>query len=226
MAFNFCSHFSRIKRLRSLLYTVISERDPDRALVGPFRSPPGQAGVAEEPGQLPLQRCAEPGRCRCCPLSPGVSPSGPGVVVMQLNVPNGTQAPQNPPVVQWSHCKYYSLEQRGQKPGDLYNPDTSAQVWRGLGRRERTPASGMPGWAGKWGRGHSMALRPTWDRSQALGLSNALPPPGQHPAEQPHHVPHPVPDTVSCHQPQQCLHRAEPPPRPHTVPPAHGPGTR
>ncbi|KAM6039215.1 R3H domain-containing protein 2 isoform 4-T4 [Chlamydotis macqueenii] len=58
----------------------------------------------------------------------GVSPSGAGVVVMQLNVPNGPQAPQNPPVVQWSHCKYYSLEQRGQKPGDLYNPDTSAQA--------------------------------------------------------------------------------------------------
>lgn len=55
---------------------------------------------------------------------------------MQLNVPNGPQAPQNPPVVQWSHCKYYSLDQRGQKPGDLYNPDTSAQVLRGLGGRQ------------------------------------------------------------------------------------------
>ncbi|NXJ84457.1 R3HD2 protein, partial [Trogon melanurus] len=63
----------------------------------------------------------------------GVSPSGPGVVVMQLNVPNGPQPPQNPPVVQWSHCKYYSLDQRGQKPGDLYNPDTGAQVLGGLG---------------------------------------------------------------------------------------------
>lgn len=159
------------------------------------------------------------------------------MVVMQLNVPNGTQAPQNPPVVQWSHCKYYSLEQRGQKPGDLYNPDTSAQVLRGLGRRqltcgeqaggrERTPASVMPGRAGKRGRGHPVVVRQTRDWSQVLGLSNALPPPGQHPAEQPHHVPHPIPDAVSCHQPQQCLHRAEPAPCPHTVPPAHGPGTR
>lgn len=58
------------------------------------------------------------------------------MVVMQLNVPNGPQAPQNPPVVQWSHCKYYSLDQRGQKPGDLYNPETSAQVLGGLGRRQ------------------------------------------------------------------------------------------
>lgn len=47
---------------------------------------------------------------------------------MQLNVPNGPQAPQNPSMVQWSHCKYYSMDQRGQKPGDLYNPDSSPQV--------------------------------------------------------------------------------------------------
>lgn len=80
-------------------------------------------------------------------LSPGVSPSGPGVVVMQLNVPNGPQAPQNPPVVQWSHCKYYSLEQRGQKPGDLYNPDTSAQVLGGLGGDEEEAAQPL-GWSG------------------------------------------------------------------------------
>ncbi|XP_016079942.1 PREDICTED: R3H domain-containing protein 2 isoform X3 [Miniopterus natalensis] len=58
----------------------------------------------------------------------GVSPSGPGVVVMQLNVPNGPQPPQNPSMVQWSHCKYYSMDQRGQKPGDLYNPDGSPQA--------------------------------------------------------------------------------------------------
>lgn len=58
------------------------------------------------------------------------------MVVMQLNVPNGPQPPQNPPVVQWSHCKYYSLDQRGQKPGDMYNPDASAQVLGGLGRRQ------------------------------------------------------------------------------------------
>lgn len=78
-------------------------------------------------------------------LSPGVSPSGPGVVVMQLNVPNGPQAPQNPPVVQWSHCKYYSLEQRGQKPGDLYNPDTSAQVLGGTGRGQLSLWGGLGG---------------------------------------------------------------------------------
>ncbi|XP_044299136.1 R3H domain-containing protein 2 isoform X8 [Varanus komodoensis] len=58
----------------------------------------------------------------------GVSPTGPGVVVMQLNVPNGPQPSQNPSMVQWNHCKYYSLDQRGQKPGDIYNPDNSAQA--------------------------------------------------------------------------------------------------
>nr|XP_025139586.1 R3H domain-containing protein 2 isoform X9 [Bubalus bubalis] len=58
----------------------------------------------------------------------GVSPSGPGVVVMQLNVPNGPQPPQNPSMVQWSHCKYYSMDQRGQKPGDLYSPESSPQA--------------------------------------------------------------------------------------------------
>lgn len=47
---------------------------------------------------------------------------------MQLNVPNGPQPPQNPPMVQWSHCKYYSMDQRGQKPGDLYSPESSPQV--------------------------------------------------------------------------------------------------
>lgn len=63
----------------------------------------------------------------------GVSPAGPGVVVMQLNVPNAPQPPQNPSMVQWNHCKYYSLDQRGQKPGDIYSPDTSAQVEDGDG---------------------------------------------------------------------------------------------
>ena len=47
---------------------------------------------------------------------------------MQLNVPNGPQPPQNPSMVQWSHCKYYSMDQRGQKPGDLYSPESSPQA--------------------------------------------------------------------------------------------------
>lgn len=64
----------------------------------------------------------------CLIPSVGVSPTGPGVVVMQLNVPNGPQPPPSPSMVQWNHCKYYSLDQRGQKPGDVYNSDTSAQV--------------------------------------------------------------------------------------------------
>ncbi|KAA0712661.1 R3H domain-containing protein 2 [Triplophysa tibetana] len=46
----------------------------------------------------------------------GVPPPGPGVMVMQLSVPNGPQPNQNPPLVQWNPCKYYSMEQRPNKP--------------------------------------------------------------------------------------------------------------
>ncbi|KAJ8259429.1 hypothetical protein GJAV_G00169160 [Gymnothorax javanicus] len=55
----------------------------------------------------------------------GVAPPGPGVMVMQLSVPNGPQPSQNPPMVQWNPCKYYSLEQRPNKPGELYKPESS-----------------------------------------------------------------------------------------------------
>ncbi|MBN3296150.1 R3HD2 protein, partial [Amia calva] len=58
----------------------------------------------------------------------GVAPPGPGVVVMQLSVPNGPQPTQNPSMVQWNHCKYYSMEQRGQKPGEMYKADNGPQA--------------------------------------------------------------------------------------------------
>uniref|UniRef100_A0A8C7IL72 R3H domain containing 2 n=1 Tax=Oncorhynchus kisutch TaxID=8019 RepID=A0A8C7IL72_ONCKI len=58
----------------------------------------------------------------------GVPPPGPGVMVMQLSVPNGPQPAQNPPLVQWNPCKYYSLEQRPSKPGELYKPDNTQQA--------------------------------------------------------------------------------------------------
>ncbi|NXL52739.1 R3HD2 protein, partial [Podilymbus podiceps] len=93
-------------------------------------------GFLQPPGSEQYQMPQSPSPCSPPQMQQqysGVSPSGPGVVVMQLNVPNGPQPPQNAPVVQWSHCKYYSLDQRGQKPGDLYNPDSTAQVLRGLG---------------------------------------------------------------------------------------------
>ncbi|XP_054253110.1 R3H domain-containing protein 2 isoform X5 [Indicator indicator] len=88
-------------------------------------------GFLQPPGSDQYQMPQSPSPCSPPQMQQqysGVNPSGPGVVVMQLNVPNGPQAPQNTPVVQWSHCKYYSLEQRGQKPGDLYSPDTNAQA--------------------------------------------------------------------------------------------------
>uniref|UniRef100_A0A8C9DTJ3 R3H domain containing 2 n=1 Tax=Prolemur simus TaxID=1328070 RepID=A0A8C9DTJ3_PROSS len=88
-------------------------------------------GFLQPPGSEQYQMPQSPSPCSP-PQMPqqysGVSPSGPGVVVMQLNVPNGPQPPQNPSMVQWSHCKYYNVDQRGQKPGDLYNPDSSPQA--------------------------------------------------------------------------------------------------
>ncbi|XP_029424666.1 R3H domain-containing protein 2 isoform X6 [Nannospalax galili] len=88
-------------------------------------------GFLQPPGSEQYQMPQSPSPCSP-PQIPqqysGVSPSGPGVVVMQLNVPNGPQPPQNPSVVQWNHCKYYSVDQRGQKPGDLYNPDSNPQA--------------------------------------------------------------------------------------------------
>lgn len=47
---------------------------------------------------------------------------------MQLSVPNGPQPSQNPPLVQWNPCKYYSVEQRPGKPGELYKADNTPQV--------------------------------------------------------------------------------------------------
>nr|XP_005901758.1 PREDICTED: R3H domain-containing protein 2 isoform X3 [Bos mutus] len=88
-------------------------------------------GFLQPPGSEQYQMPQSPSPCSP-PQMPqqysGASPSGPGVVVMQLNVPNGPQPPQNPSMVQWSHCKYYSMDQRGQKPGDLYSPESSPQA--------------------------------------------------------------------------------------------------
>uniref|UniRef100_A0A671KR67 R3H domain-containing protein 2-like n=1 Tax=Sinocyclocheilus anshuiensis TaxID=1608454 RepID=A0A671KR67_9TELE len=53
----------------------------------------------------------------------GVPPPGPGVMVMQLSVPNGPQPTQNPPLVQWNPCKYYSMEQRPS------NPEPQVTLW-------------------------------------------------------------------------------------------------
>ncbi|KAB1256548.1 R3H domain-containing protein 2 [Camelus dromedarius] len=89
------------------------------------------AGFLQPPGSEQYQMPQLPSPCSP-PQMPqqysGVSPSGPGVVVMQLNVLSGAQVPQNPSMVQWSHCKYYNMDQWGQKPGDLYSPDSSPQA--------------------------------------------------------------------------------------------------
>lgn len=104
-------------------------------------------GFLQPPGSEQYQMPPSPSPCSP-PQMPqqysGVSPSGPGVVVMQLNVPNGPQAPQNPSMVQWSHCKYYSVDQRGQKPGDLYSPDGNPQANAQMGSSPVTSPTQSP----------------------------------------------------------------------------------
>ncbi|XP_076776592.1 R3H domain-containing protein 2 isoform X2 [Arvicanthis niloticus] len=104
-------------------------------------------GFLQPPGSEQYQLPQSPSPCSP-PQMPqqysGVSPSGPGVVVMQLNVPNGPQAPQNPSMVQWSHCKYYSVDQRGQKPGDLYSPDSNPQANAQMGGSPVTSPTQSP----------------------------------------------------------------------------------
>uniref|UniRef100_W5LD01 R3H domain containing 2 n=1 Tax=Astyanax mexicanus TaxID=7994 RepID=W5LD01_ASTMX len=65
----------------------------------------------------------------------GVPPPGPGVMVMQLSVPNGPQSTQNPPMVQWNPCKYYSVEQRPSKP----EPQVSTQLSSPLASPTQSP---------------------------------------------------------------------------------------
>ncbi|XP_032769866.1 R3H domain-containing protein 2 isoform X14 [Rattus rattus] len=104
-------------------------------------------GFLQPPGSEQYQMPQSPAPCSP-PQIPqqysGVSPSGPGVVVMQLNVPNGPQAPQNPSMVQWGHCKYYSVDQRGQKPGDLYSPDGDPQTNAQMGSSPVTSPTQSP----------------------------------------------------------------------------------
>ncbi|KAM8975980.1 R3H domain-containing protein 2 isoform 3-T3 [Pelodytes ibericus] len=89
-------------------------------------------GFLPPPGSEQYQMSQSPSPCSPPQIQQqysGVNPSSLGVVVMQLNVPNGPQASsQNPPMVQWNHCKYFSVDQRGQKPDHLYNPDASNQA--------------------------------------------------------------------------------------------------
>ncbi|XP_075447629.1 R3H domain-containing protein 2 isoform X4 [Ascaphus truei] len=89
-------------------------------------------GFLQPPGSEQYQMSQSPSPCSPPQIQQqysGVSPSSMGVVVMQLNVPNGPQATsQNPPMVQWNHCKYFSVDQRGQKPEHLYSPDASSQA--------------------------------------------------------------------------------------------------
>ncbi|KAK3556864.1 hypothetical protein QTP70_022360 [Hemibagrus guttatus] len=65
----------------------------------------------------------------------GVPPPGPSVMVMQLSVPNGPQPTQNPPMVQWNPCKYYSVEQRPSKP----EPQVSTQLSSPLASPTQSP---------------------------------------------------------------------------------------
>ncbi|XP_027858535.1 R3H domain-containing protein 2 isoform X9 [Xiphophorus couchianus] len=88
-------------------------------------------GYLQPPSSEQFQITQSPSPCNPQPLQQqysGVAPPGPGVMVMQLSVPNGPQPSQNPPLVQWNPCKYYSIEQRPSKPGELYKPDNTPQA--------------------------------------------------------------------------------------------------
>nr|XP_057910819.1 R3H domain-containing protein 2 isoform X12 [Doryrhamphus excisus] len=88
-------------------------------------------GYLQPPSSEQYQITPSPSPCNPQQLQQqysGVPPPGPGVMVMQLSVPNGPQPSQNPPLVQWNPCKYYSIEQRPGKAGDLYKPDNTPQA--------------------------------------------------------------------------------------------------
>uniref|UniRef100_A0A3Q1D1D4 R3H domain-containing protein n=1 Tax=Amphiprion ocellaris TaxID=80972 RepID=A0A3Q1D1D4_AMPOC len=88
-------------------------------------------GYLQPPSSEQYQITQSPSPCNPQQLQQqysGVPPPGPGVMVMQLSVPNGPQPSQNPPLVQWNPCKYYSIEQRSSKPGELYKPDNTPQA--------------------------------------------------------------------------------------------------
>ncbi|KAM4795003.1 R3H domain-containing protein 2 [Rhinophrynus dorsalis] len=105
-------------------YSVIppAQQNGSSPSVG-FLPPPGSEQYQMPPSPSP---CSPP---QIQQQYSGVNPSGLGVVVMQLNVPNSPQATsQNPPMVQWNHCKYFGVDQRGQKPEHLYTPDASTQA--------------------------------------------------------------------------------------------------
>ncbi|XP_060899234.1 R3H domain-containing protein 2 isoform X6 [Labrus mixtus] len=88
-------------------------------------------GYLQAPSSEQYQITQSPSPCNPPQLQQqysGVPPPGTGVMVMQLSVPNGPQPSQNPPLVQWNPCKYYSIEQRPSKPGELYKPDNTPQA--------------------------------------------------------------------------------------------------
>ncbi|GCB80100.1 hypothetical protein scyTo_0018873, partial [Scyliorhinus torazame] len=88
-------------------------------------------GFLQPPGPEQYQMPQSPSPCNPAQMQQqytGVPAPSHGVVLMQLSVPNGPQPPQPPLLPQWNQCKYYSLEQRGQKPTELYNPENPTQV--------------------------------------------------------------------------------------------------
>ncbi|KAM4700334.1 R3H domain-containing protein 2 isoform 3-T4 [Discoglossus pictus] len=120
----------------SVYYSVLppAQQNGSSPSVG-FLQPPGSE-------QYPMPQSPSP----CSPPQiqqqySGVNPSSLGVVVMQLNVPNSPQAAsQNPPMVQWNHCKYFGVDQRGQKPEHLYNPEANTQASNLLSSPAQSPA--------------------------------------------------------------------------------------
>ncbi|XP_069717657.1 R3H domain-containing protein 1 isoform X4 [Phaenicophaeus curvirostris] len=70
------------------------------------------------------------------PIKAVAPPPGGGVVMMQLNIPNGPQ-PRNHSPPQWKQNKYYCDHQRGQKSTELSTLDSAAQL-------QHSPQLGSP----------------------------------------------------------------------------------
>lgn len=128
-------------------------------------------------------------------------------MVMQLSVPNGPQPSQNPPLVQWNPCKYYSIEQRPSKPGELYKPDNTPQVHT----QTHTECMNFLTWLPPSGQQRELEsvrsheITETWFKCLIEWFYFLCL--GQHPADESPGLPHPVSHPVPLRQCQQCLSR-------------------
>ncbi|XP_062328453.1 LOW QUALITY PROTEIN: R3H domain-containing protein 2 [Osmerus eperlanus] len=106
-------------------------------------------GYLQSPSSEQYQMTPSPSPCNPQQMQQqysGVPAPGPGVMVMQLSVPNGPPPSQNPPMVQWNPCKYYSLEQRASKPAEQQaSPQMNSPLASPAQSPTPSPSSSVPG---------------------------------------------------------------------------------